>query len=321
MDKQAQHVIFGTGPLGRAVMRALIEKGAPAAADKICMVNRSGKADVPAGVRVVAGDAYDPATTRALCEGATVVYQCAQPAYHEWVSRFPALNASILEGAASAGARFVFGDNLYMYGDVDGPIHEGLPYAATTRKGRTRAAMAEAVMAAHQAGKVMATIGRGADFYGPWVLGSTLGERAILPALQGKRASLMGNIDLPHTYTYIDDFGRALVILGERDEAPGQVWHVPNPPALTQRELMTLFCEEIGQPPKMSGTSRLMMWFGGLFIPEARESVEMMYQFEKPFVVDSSKFTRAFGDIATPHREAVKATVAWYRQHLAGASR
>ena len=318
MNKEAQHVIFGTGPLGRAVMRALLDKGGQVTADDICMVNRSGKADVPAGVRVAAGDAYDPAKTRALCEGAAVVYQCAQPAYHEWVSKFPALNASILQGAAGAGARFVFGDNLYMYGEVDGPIHEGLPYAATTRKGRTRAAMAEAVMTAHQAGTARATIGRGADFYGPWVLGSTLGERAILPALQGKSASLVGNIDLPHTYTYIDDFGKALVILGERDEALGQVWHVPNPPTLTQRELMTLFFEEIGQPPKMSGMGRLMMWFGGLFIPAARESVEMMYQFEKPFVVDSGKFVRAFGDIATPHRDAVKATVAWYRQHLAG---
>jgi nucleoside-diphosphate-sugar epimerase len=221
---------------------------------------------------------------------------------------------SVLAGAA--GAKFIMGDNLYMYGDTNGrPLREDLPLAATTRKGRTRAQMDEMIMAAHQAGQVRAAIGHGSDFYGPGVLDSTLGERAIVPALQGKSASLIGKLDLPHTYTYIKDFGRALVILGQRDEALGQHWNVPNPPTLTQRELMTLFFQEIGLPPKMSGMGKLMMTLGGLFVPEARETAEMMYEFEKPFVVDDSKFKRAFGDIATSHQEAVKATVAWYRQH------
>ncbi len=96
------------------------------------------------------------------------------------------------------GARLVIGDNLYMYGDVSGqPLTEDLPNAATTRKGRLRAEMAEAALAAHQAGKVKVAIGRGSDFFGPGVLNSGMGERAIRPALQGKSASLMGNIDMP----------------------------------------------------------------------------------------------------------------------------
>jgi nucleoside-diphosphate-sugar epimerase len=231
------------------------------------------------------------------------------------VEKFPALQASILEGAASVGAKFIVGENLYMYGAVNGLIHEGLPYGAQTRKGRVRAEMAKAVFAAHQSGKVSAASARGSDFYGPQVLDSTLGDRAIIPALQGKSASLTGQLDLPHTYTYIDDFGKAMVILGERDEALGQAWHVPNPPTLTQRQLLSLFFEEIGKPPKMSGMGKLMMSMGGLFIPAARETVEMMYEFEKPFVVDSSKFERAFGVKATPLEESIKATVAWYRAH------
>ena len=56
-----------------------------------------------------------------------------------------------------------------------------------------------------------------------------------------------------------------------------------------------------------------MMAIGGLFIPEAREMVEMMYEFEKPFVVDHTKFARAFGDIATPHQAAMQASAGWYR--------
>lgn len=313
MSKNQLHVIFGTGPLGLSTMKALVKRGV-----RVRMVNRSGKTpqDVSGNLQVVAGDAYNPEFTRSVCEGTDVVYQCAQPQYHEWVEKFPALQASILEGAASAGAKFIVGDNLYMYGEVGGPIQEGLPNAPHTRKGKTRAAMAEAVLAAHQSGKVRAALGRGSDFYGPGVLDSTLGERAILPALRGKTASLVGKLDLLHTYTYIDDFGEALTVLGEREEALGQIWHVPSPPTLTQRQLMTLFFNEIGMPPKMSGMSRLVMSFGGLFIREARESVEMMYEFEKPFVVDHSKFTSAFGDHSTPHQDAVRETVAWYRQHF-----
>jgi nucleoside-diphosphate-sugar epimerase len=78
-----------------------------------------------------------------------------------------------------------------------------------------------------------------------------------------------------------------------------------------------LVYREAGHPVKASGVSKPMMALAGLFIPGARESVEMMYEFEKPFVVDSSKFERTFGMRATPIEEAIKTTVDWYRQHPA----
>jgi nucleoside-diphosphate-sugar epimerase len=305
------HVIFGTGPLGLAVMRELVRQGKP-----VHMVNGRGKAVLPEGVELVASDAYLPDNTRRVTRGAAVVYQCAQPPYHEWAEKFPALQASILEGAAANGAKLVIGDNLYLYGEVDEPIHEGLPYSATTKKGQTRAKMAEAALAAHQSGRLRVTIGRGSDFFGPGVLGSSLGQRVFTPALQGKTASAIGSLDQPHTYTYIDDFGKALVTLGQREEALGRAWHVPNAETLTQRQLISMIFEEIGAPPRMSGMGKAMLRIGGLFIPEARESIEMMYEFEKPFIVDDSQYKRAFGDHATPPGEAIQATIAWYRRHL-----
>jgi nucleoside-diphosphate-sugar epimerase len=106
------------------------------------------------------------------------------------------------------------------------------------------------------------------------------------------------------------------VILGERDEADGQAWHVPNDqPNMTQGELVRLFAGEAGVQPRMSSMGKLMMSLGGLFIPEAKESVEMMYEFEKSFVIDSSKFEKAFGMKATPMRDAIRETVAWYKSH------
>ena len=157
---------------------------------------------------------------------------------------------------------------------------------------------------------------RGSDFYGPGVLGSALGERTIVPLLQGKPAEVTGALDLPHTFTYISDFGEALAILGEHDEALGQAWHVPNAPTLTQRELVTLLFNEAGLEPKFTVMGKLMLAIGGLFIPAAREMIEMAYEFEKPFIVDSSKFINAFGNNATSQDTAVKETIAWYRRYL-----
>jgi nucleoside-diphosphate-sugar epimerase len=308
------HVIFGTGPLGQATARALIGHG-----KTVKMVNRSGArpADLPEGIEIISGDAYNPNFTKKITRGAEVVYQCAQPAYHNWVTDFPPLQATILEGASANGAKLIVGENLYMYGDTQGqPIHEGLPYTAQTRKGKVRAKMSKALFAADQAGKVRVATARGSDFFGPGVLSSALGERTLIPALHGKAAEITGALDQPHSYTFINDFGEALAILGTRDEALGQAWHVPNAPARTQGELIKLVFQEIGKPVKTRRMRKLMMAFGGLFVPEARETVEMMYEFEKPFVVDDSKFTRAFGNIATPYQESIKKTVAWYRSYL-----
>lgn len=307
-------VIFGAGPLAQSVMRALHRRGKP-----IKMVNRSGKRStgIPADVEVTGGDAYSTDFTRGVTRDAEAVYQCAQPAYQSWVTDFPPLQASILEGAAASGAKLIVGENLYMYGDTNGqPIREDMPYAAHTRKGKVRAEMATTLREAHQEGKVRVATARGSDFYGPGVLSSSLGERTFVPLLQGKPAEVIGSLDLQHAYTYIDDFGEAMAILGERDEALGQAWHVPNPPALTQRELLTLFFKEAGLEPKFTVIGKFILTVGGMFVPSAREMVEMAYEFEKPFLVDSSRFINTFGDIATPYEVTVKETIAWYREYL-----
>jgi hypothetical protein len=89
----------------------------------------------------------------------------------------------------------------------------------------------------------------------------------------------------------LEDFVKALVILGEREEALGRAWLVPNDrPQITQRQFAELVFAETGHPVKARGMGKTMMRIGGLFIPGARETVEMMYEFEKPFVVDSSQF-------------------------------
>ena len=310
----ATHVILGTGAIGRAIADELIKRG-----ESVRMVNRSGKMDeAPAGVEVKASDLYDQAKVKEVTRGAKVVYQAAQPEYTEWVEKFPSLQKSIIDGLTGSNAKLVMVENLYMYGDTNGsPLTEDMPHNAHTRKGKVRSEISKAAFEAHRAGKLRVTSGRGSDFFGAWGLGTAaMGERTFYPLLNGKAAGLVGNIDVPHTHTYIPDFGKALVTLGERDEADGQAWHVPNDnPRVTQREMVKMIAEAAGVEAKISSMGKAMMWIGGLFIPEAKEMVEMMYEFEGPFIVDSSKFEKTFGIKATPMREAIKETVAWYKSH------
>ena len=158
-----------------------------------------------------------------LTAGADAVFHCAQPEYHEWPEKFPPITSGILEGVSRSEAKLIFGDNLYMYGSTGGaPIREDLPYASTGRKGSTRAKMAQQLLDAHKAGKVKVAIGRGSDFFGPRVIGSAVGDVVFDAAVKGKTINVLGKIDLPHTYTYIKDFGRGLVTLSEHDAAGKQ---------------------------------------------------------------------------------------------------
>ena len=307
------HVVLGTGAIGRAVMEELVKRG-----ESVRMVNRSGKMnEVPAGVEVVVSDLYDLAKVREVTRGAKVVYQSAQPPYFQWPEKFPLLQESILDGLTGTNAKLVLVENLYMYGKMNGqPLTEDMPYKAQTRKGRVRGEISAAAFDAHKQGRVRVTAARGGNFFGPWGKDSTMGARAFYPLLRGKPAQLIGRTDLPHTHTYVKDFGRALVLLGERQEADGEAWHVPNDqPKMTQGELARMFAEEAGMEAKISSMGKLMMSIGGLFIPEAKETVEMMYEFEAPFIIDSSKFEKTFGMKATPMREAIRETVAWYRSY------
>jgi nucleoside-diphosphate-sugar epimerase len=308
-DNEGIHVVFGTGPVGLAVMDELVRKG-----ERVWVVNRSGRASVPHGVEVVGGDATDPTFTREASDGASVVYFALNPPYNKWPELFPPLQAGVLEGAASAGAKLIATENLYMYGPTAGrPLTEDLPYAPNTRKGMVRATMSEELMEAHSSGNVRVAIGRASDYFGPRVLVSAAGEQVFGRAVRGKSAQVAGDPDQPHTYTYVPDIGRGLAILGEREEALGQAWHLPSPETLTTREFVEMIFEEVGEPARIQAAPKILLRAMGLFDPGMREMIEMLYEFEEPFVVDHSKFEEAFGEHATLLKGAIGETVRWYR--------
>jgi nucleoside-diphosphate-sugar epimerase len=270
---------------------------------------------MPADVEMTKADVADPIQAATTATGAGVVYQALGTPYHLWHELFPGLQASALSAAKTANARYVSIENLYMY-DSSKPMTEASPVAPVSRKGVLRQKMAEKVMAAHMRGDVRTTTLRSSDYYGPGVLNSALGERVFGKLVAGKNAQLSGSTRMPHSFAYIEDVGLAAAALGTNDKALGQVWIAPHAPARTQGQMVEEACRVLGVEPRISAVPPLMMRMVGLFVPAARASVEMMYEFTAPFVVDSSRIEREFSLPATPVPAAIERTVTWYRDRL-----
>ncbi len=308
-----KHIIFGTGPLGRATMNALLTRG-----EQVQMVNRSGvMPNIPNQVKVIKCDAYSLESAKAAARGASIVYNCTAPEYSTklWTTQLPILWGNILESAAAQNAKLVIGDNLYMYDQNGTNILETNPMQSSTGKGKARIASATQMLTAHKKGLVQVALVRGADFFGEYAAEqSQFGTRVIPPMLQGKAAQMLGNLDIPHSMTYIKDFGMALAMIGTTDEAYGQAWHVPNAPAISRRAILEQLASIIGQPLKVQVMPKFLMSALGLFVAPLREVSEMMYQFEQPYIVNHDKFVAKFGDIHTPLETALTETVDWFKQ-------
>ena len=226
------HVVFGSGPAGRAVATELTRQGRATR-----VVNRSGR-PVLDGVETVGGDVTDAQLRpRRRPAARSTVYFCLNaPHYDRWAEEFPPLQDAVVDAAGAAGARLVVLENLYMYGPTGGaPMTETTPVDPTSTKSAVRARMSDSSIDAHRRGRVEVAIGRAADFIGPGVTASAMGEHVFGSAVAGKKARTMGRPDTLHSYSYVPDIGRNLVLLGGRDDAFGRVWHLPNPPTRTTR--------------------------------------------------------------------------------------
>jgi nucleoside-diphosphate-sugar epimerase len=301
-------VVLGAGPVGRELTEQLV-----AAGRDVRVVTRSGSAAVAEDVEVTAANVADPAAARDVCAGAAVVYGCVGLDYTGWPEKWPPMMTGMLAGAESAGARFVFLDNCYMYGPVDVPMTEDLPLTDYGRKPAVRAAITRLWQDAHASGRVEAASVRASDFYGAGVASAALGELSVGRLAHGKSAQVVGNPDLPHSFTYVPDVARALMTVADADDAMGQAWNVPNAPDRTVREILELFAAEFGRDLKVRVASRFMLTVAGLFLQNARETKEMLYQWERPFRVDSSKFAARFWSDATPFEAGVAASAPSYQ--------
>jgi nucleoside-diphosphate-sugar epimerase len=302
------HVVFGAGQVGRALAAQLTGRDLPTR-----VVSRTRPTGLGDDVDWRAADVTDPEAARDAAKGASVVYQCLNAPYTKWPELFPPLQRGVMAAAEHTEALMVSLENLYGYGPTAEPMTEDLPLAATTKKGSTRAAMTNELLAAAEAGRIRIAIGRASDFFGPGVTGTTLGERVFAKALAGHPADVLGDPDLLHTYSYVPDIAAGLATLGTDERAIGQVWHLPGPETVTTRAVLDLVADAIGQPVRTRGLPELALRALGVVSPLMRGLAEMSYEFDRPFVLDTTKYQTTFGSAGTPLPVAITDTVDWYR--------
>ena len=282
------HVIVGAGPVGSAVATQLAAQG-----ETVRVVTRSGNGPIHPAVERIAADATDAGRLTELTADAAVLYNCASPQYHRWLTDWPPLASALLTAAERSGAVLATASNLYGYGPVSAPITADTPLRATHPKLRLRADMWRAALERHQAGRIRATEVRGSDYLES---NSIFSEALVKPLLAGKRVWLPGALDAPHSWTSVSDVARTLIAVAGDERGWGKAWLVPSNPPMSVRRLATRFTEVHGTPPpKLTQVPYAVLWGAGLFSPMLRELRTTNYQFVKPFTRDSSLTERTFG--------------------------
>lgn len=303
------HVVIGAGPVGWTTAAMLADAG-----DDVRVITRNGAGPLHPRIERIRADAADPAALLRAAAGAVVIFNAASPPYRRWASDWPPLAASVLSVAEATGAVLVTVSNLYAYGPTDHAMTESNALAATSIKGRVRAQVWRDVLAAHDAGRVRVTELRSSDYFGPRVLTSQLGDRIVPKVLAGKPVSVIGDPDAPHSWTYVTDVARALVALGRDERAWGRAWHAPTNAPMSPRQVVDALSEAAnGERVKVRAISPLVLKALGIFVPDVRELAEIRYQFDAPFVVDSTAAQATFGLEPTLMDTALRETIAWYR--------
>jgi nucleoside-diphosphate-sugar epimerase len=304
------HVVVGAGAVGAGVALRLAGAG-----HDVRVVTRSGSGPQHPRIERIAADASDADRLSELARGAHALFNCANPSYSTWATAWPALQAALIAAAEASEARLVTMGNLYAYGRDASPMAATDPLDPPSKKGAIRAAMWEQAMEAHQAGRIRTTEVRASDFFGPG-LGENghLGDRFVPRLLAAKSASIVGRPDQIHSWSYIGDVCDALAALGNDDRSLGRAWHVPTVAPATATEMANAICTAGGvEHQKVRQIPGVALRLAGLFSADIREVREMLYQFDRPFVIEAAETTEVFGLRATPLEDQVAAAIASYR--------
>jgi nucleoside-diphosphate-sugar epimerase len=305
------HTLIGAGgAIGSPLAAELLQQGAP-----VRLLSRSGRSMQGAEAR--AADVFQWKDLVAGIAGSKVAYLLVGLDYNTklWQEQWPVVMENTLRACAETGVPLVFFDNVYMYGAVDGKMTEQTPFNPTSKKGEARAKIATMLLESVQRGEVTASIARSADFYGPWAdEKSQFYQTVIKNIAAGKKAQWLGNANMPHSMSYTLDCAKALVTLANDPTSFNQTWHMPthNPPPLPT-DLIQMVSRELGVA--YAGVQAAPKWLVrtiGLFVPIMKEMVEMLYQNERPYWFDSSKFEQQYQYSPVDYEQGIRETIAFF---------
>jgi nucleoside-diphosphate-sugar epimerase len=307
-----KHILLGAGgAITHPLVDELLSQG-----ESVKLISRSGHA-VP-GAESARADLTKPAEVLEAVEQSSVVYLLAGLPYSTsvWREKWPKVMQNTIAACSTRGAALLFFDNVYMYGEVRGPMKEDTPVAPCSRKGEIRARITDLLLSASGRGDLRALIARSADFYGPYARGSSVPMLLVIGRMaDGKKAQWLANAHAKHSLTYTVDCGKALSLLAKSEEAFGQVWHLPTAsPPITGEEFIRIAAREFGMPSRYAVLGRGSVRIAGIFSPVVRETYEMMYQNENEYVFDSSKFEKHFGFTPTPYERGIISAVEYARR-------
>lgn len=284
-------------------------------AEAITLVNREGRLDIqlPANVQILAANATDKKQMEEIARHSEMMFSCTDVPYPAWSTFYPAVATALAYALGVTKTRLVFADNLYSYGNVAGMLmYEDLPHKASTKKGMIRASVIKTLLHSEEEFSKRVAIVKAADFIGPHIHKGLFGTDFLEKISTGRRVFLSGKPHLPHTFTYIHDFAAAMVNVGCATDTFGQVWHVPNAPAMGIDRWLHLFEVMTGKKAKVTVLPKSIVRLAGVFDPMIREYFELGYQFEHPYLVDHSKYAARFGERVTCPSVIVKETVQWF---------
>jgi nucleoside-diphosphate-sugar epimerase len=304
--------VVGYGAVGRETVKLLADRG-----DKVRVAQRSHTRGLPLEAELVPTDVLNAESVLNACMGSEAVICCLGFPYDSriWQKKWPVAMTNLLAASEKAKARFIFADNLYMYGPQTAPLTEDMPLTDFGRKPKLRAEITKLWREAHRQGRVQGVAVRASDFYGPDVPTSVLSAYGVKNLLAGKAAIMPYPVIFPHDVTYVPDFARALVTLLDAPAGDyGQAWHVPNAPTQTYRSLIEQAAARIGVEPKMRVIPVILLELAGLFDRQTYELIEMRFQSDRPYLVNAQKFSNRFWSDATSFEDGLRATIASYRR-------
>ncbi|MGB5819446.1 MAG: NAD-dependent epimerase/dehydratase family protein [Saonia sp.] len=276
----------------------------------IRLVSRNPKKVNPTDT-LLSADLLDQDEVNKAVQGSSVVYITIGFPYRAkvWQKRWPKFMENVISACKKHKSKLVFFDNIYMYDEsyLNGMTEETL-IDPPSKKGKVRAQLVHMIMDEVKKGGLTALIARCADYYGPGIeRNGMLRETVFNNLAKGKKANWLGSDAYKHSFTYTPDAGKATALLGNTMEAYNQVWHLPTAAdPYTGKEWVTHIAKAMGKAPNYQVAPKFLVRILGLFMPIMKEMVEMLYQYDRDYVFDSSKFEKQFNFAPTPYAKGIQ---------------